>query len=76
MTKRKRPLTTCAKGILEIPPQWLVPGYIPLGSVTIVEGSGGECKSTLGIEIVAKVSCGAKVDAANKSELCKMILHS
>jgi hypothetical protein len=60
MNKREQ-LLTCARGILEIPAQWLIPGYIPLGNVTVFEGNGGDGKSMMGIEIIAKVSRGEKV---------------
>jgi hypothetical protein len=61
MPERDHSLLTCARGILEIAPQSLIPGYIPLGNVTVFEGDGGQGKSMMGIEIIASVSRGEKV---------------
>jgi len=38
---------------------WLWPGYIPLGKVTLLEGASGTGKSYLGLDIAARVSRGA-----------------
>ena len=40
------------------PITWLWPGYLPLGEVTIVDGHPGAGKSTLTIDIAARISTG------------------
>ena len=61
MTEPEQSLLTCTKGILEKPPQWLIPRYVPRGNLTSFEGSGGEGKTMMGVEIIAKTSRGEKV---------------
>ena len=58
MTQR---LLIPAIGLKERPVQWLVRNYLPLGNVTIFEGDGGSGKTTMAIEVIAKISRGDKV---------------
>ncbi len=37
-------------------PEWLVPGYIPKNSITIIAGDGGSGKTTVWCEIAASIS--------------------
>ena len=45
-------------GMDEEPIQWLWPGYIPLGSLTLIEGESASGKSFLAADIAARVSRG------------------
>lgn len=39
--------------------RWLWPGYIPLGKMTLLDGDPGVAKSTLALDLAARVSTGA-----------------
>ena len=38
--------------------EWLIPGYIPKGCITILGGDGGQGKTSLWCNIVSAISCG------------------
>ncbi len=50
------------------PVEWLWPGMIPLGKLTILGGNGGVGKSTLALDIAARVTRGAELpDGGSKA---------
>ena len=42
----------------ELPVEWLIPGYIPRGAVTILGGDGGAGKTALWCDIAAAITAG------------------
>ena len=43
------------------PVEWLWYPYIPLGKLTVLQGDPGEGKSTFALNIVARITTGAKI---------------
>ena len=56
-----------ASGIETEKAQWLWPGYIPQGKITILAGDPGMGKSTIGIDLVAKISCGKPLPSGGRT---------
>jgi archaellum biogenesis ATPase FlaH len=54
--------------IPEEPVEWLWEGYIPLGEITIVEGHPGTNKSSLTIDLAARVSRGRHMPCVTTGE--------
>jgi AAA domain/CHC2 zinc finger len=50
--------TTRLSSIKASPLRWLVPGYLPKGKLVVVAGEGGTGKSTLTLEMAARISQG------------------
>lgn len=53
------PVIQCLDDIQETRMQWLWPSRIPLGALTLIAGDPGASKSTLSIDIAARISTGA-----------------
>ena len=53
------PVVTCLDDVAESEIQWLWPGYIPLGHITLLVGCLSEGKSPLACEMAARVTVGA-----------------
>lgn len=49
----------CLADIQETTPEWLVPGYLPKGEITILGGDGGVGKTFIWCSIAAAISAGA-----------------
>lgn len=52
----RRPILTCVADVTPESVKWLFPGRIPLGKLTIVEGDPGLGKSTLLVDIAARLT--------------------
>lgn len=78
----KLPKLICMADVEEKEAEWLIPGYIPKGSITILAGDGGSGKTTTWCGIAAAVSAGTKVffdtvpDAFAKCEPQKVLFFS
>ena len=44
--------------VTTVPVKWLWKPYIPLGTITIIQGDPGEGKTTLALAVAAALSCG------------------
>jgi hypothetical protein len=55
-TRPKLPHARCFTSIEPLPIEWLWPGWIPLGKVTMLDGDPGLGKSTLLLDLAARVS--------------------
>jgi len=55
------------EGTEETEPEWLIPGYMPKGQITVLVGDGGSGKTSLWCEIVAALTSGRQsvFDKAN-----------
>lgn len=49
----------CLADIEETTPDWLIPGYVPKGEITILGGDGGVGKTFIWCSIAAAISAGA-----------------
>ncbi len=58
--KRARITSRLASEVKPLAIEWLWPGYIPLGMVTMLEGPPGVGKSTLGADLMARLTTGAE----------------
>lgn len=47
--------------------QWLWPGYIPLGKITIIAGDPGMGKSTIALDLVSRISRGTFLPTLGRS---------
>lgn len=47
--------------------QWLWPGYIPAGKITVLAGDPGMGKSTIALDIVARISRGSHLPSGGRS---------
>lgn len=47
--------------------QWLWPGYIPAGKITVLAGDPGMGKSTIALDIVARISRGTLLPSGGRS---------
>jgi KaiC/GvpD/RAD55 family RecA-like ATPase len=45
-------------GVQPLPVSWLWRGYVPLGAVTVLDGLPGQGKSTMALDLAARVSTG------------------
>lgn len=52
------PQSTLMEDVLETPLDWLWPGWLPLGHLVCVDGDGGVGKSTMLIDLVARLTRG------------------
>ena len=59
-TTRKQPILKRLKDIQEKDAEWLIPGYIPKGSITLLAGDGGTGKTFIWCNLVAAVTTGEK----------------
>lgn len=50
----------CLEDMVEKAPEWLVPGYIPKGEITVMAGDGGTGKTFCWCAIAAAISSGNK----------------
>jgi hypothetical protein len=51
-------VTTCLATIQPVPIHWLVPGVLPLGKLVLLAGDGGHGKSTLTLDMAARLTRG------------------
>jgi hypothetical protein len=51
-------VTTCLADVKPRPVEWLVPGLIPLGKLTMLAGDGGHGKSSITLDLAACISTG------------------
>lgn len=56
-----------AEGIETEKAQWLWPGYIPSGKITILAGDPGMGKSTIAIDLVSRISCGKPLPSGGRT---------
>src|SRR5215213_4951890 len=64
----KKPKLRCLADLPEQPPQWLWPGRIPRGAVTLICGDAGRGKSLLSLDIAARVTTGQLWPDGSQSE--------
>lgn len=58
-TVSHRPIAVALADVIAEPVRWLWPDRIPLGKVTVLDGDPGLGKSTVALDIAARVSTGA-----------------
>jgi len=63
----RRLLTTQLSDVSSRPVEWLFPGRIPLGKLTLISGDPGVGKSFLTLDMAARVSLGAPFPGQNRS---------
>ena len=54
------PLLPCATDVAPLPINWLCPGYLPGGMVVVLDGHPGAGKSTVTMDIAARLSRGQR----------------
>jgi hypothetical protein len=71
-------LVTSKLGDIDVnkPIPWLWPGYIPAGKVVLIYGDGGLGKSTLGIDIAAKVCTDGVMPDGSQGMTGKVLIIS
>lgn len=64
---RKRNLhLTCMKDVVAVEVEWLWPGWIPKGKLTVIDGDPGLGKSTLTLDLASRVTRGAAMPGEDK----------
>jgi len=66
---QRRPVSVCLGDVEPEQVSWLWQGYIPLGKVTVLDSDPGEGKSTVGVDVAARVTSGALMPDATPSDL-------
>jgi hypothetical protein len=56
-----------ASGVEVEKTQWLWTGYIPAGKITILAGDPGMGKSTIGVDLASRISCGKPLPSGGRS---------
>jgi hypothetical protein len=69
-----RSVVVCLGDVMPERVTWLAPGFLPLGKFVIVEGDPGQGKSTLTLEICARVTRGQSVLGAPPREPRNVVL--
>jgi hypothetical protein len=65
----RRPVSTCLADVEPESVTWLWPQYIPLAKLTVLDGDPGNGKSTLTIDVAARVTTGAAMPDGTLSDL-------
>ena len=66
---RRPPLTTCLADVEPETVRWLWPAYIPLGKLTTLDGFPGTGKSTIVLDLAARISTGRPLPDGTHSDL-------
>ena len=69
-----RSVVVCLSDVKAEPVSWLAPGLLPFGKFVIIEGDPGQGKSTLTLEIAARVTRGESVLGGAPHEARNVVL--
>lgn len=58
---QSRPVVVCLADVIPEPVFWLAPGFFPFGKFVLLEGDPGQGKSTLMLEVAARITRGRSV---------------
>ncbi len=79
LARQAQPQTVVLADVLIEKVTWLWPGRIPLGKLTILDGDPGLGKSTITLDVAARVTCGLPMPACDQGSAlppAKVILLS
>lgn len=67
-TTETEAVTVCMADVVAKPVEWLIPGKVPVGKITLIAGQPGVGKSYLTMDLIARITVGGEVPGPSNGE--------